>query len=217
MPNRPSSIERRLNAKLTSFATCGGCTLIARHRPVPDVRFGTLVAKDTALYGAFKYYKRDFSQRGDTYRRALAAILAFAYDEHGDDLARLLGGSPTIVAAVPSTRPPNAVNPLRSVVSNVASLRPLIDTPLVFTGVERRRHSVQPELFRAPQRLEQQRVLLIEDLWVRGSTAASAVEVIEAAGGRAVVLAIGREVRREFLTSEELLRVSGRPRWVPEP
>lgn len=147
-------------------------------------------------------------------RRMLSAILAFAFEEYETDLAKLLGGSPTMVAAVPSTKPPNALQPLPAVVAAVAALGPLVGRPLRYTGVRRERHTVQPDLFAAPSRLDGQRILLVEDLWVRGATAATAVDVIEAAGGRAVVLAIGREVRRDFMSCAELLRVSGRPSWM---
>jgi hypothetical protein len=99
----------------------------------------------------------------------LAAALSGGYEQHASAIAATLGGWPTITTPVPSTRGKlYAQQPLRHVIELVEDLRGELAPTLLHTSAAHRDRSVRADLFTAIRDLSGQRVLLVEDLWVRG-------------------------------------------------
>jgi hypothetical protein len=95
----------------------------------------------------------------------------------------------------------------------VAGLAESAGDCLEHAGLRRERHQQQPGLFRTSRSVRDERILLVEDLWVRGTTADSAAKTLVDAGATVAVLTIGREMRREFGTCGELLDSLPKPAW----
>lgn len=213
LTGRADQCPRCRGVKTPSYPQCRLCDDLELACDSVPVKFGTLVAQPSALYGRFKYYKGLRSSEGDQYRDVLAAILSGAYEQHRADIASALGAAPDLVTTVPSTRVVHAIQPLQAVIQRVEGLASQCGDALEHTGIVRIPRTVQRDLFRTISSVKRKRILLIEDLWVGGTTVESAVHALQDAGGRVAVLAIGRRIRLSFQSAPDLLAAVGPPAW----
>jgi len=182
--------------------------------------FATAACKPGPWYNPFIAYKSLSGPAGEQPRTMLAAALSGGADEHIQSLISTLGGPPTIVTPVPSTRgKPYAEQPLRTVIERVRSLADVLSPALGHSGVERQRRRYQPGLFTATRSLADERVLLIEDLFTTGSTSTSAWHACASAGAAVAVLVIARELNLEWMPTEtaSVIRALGKPAWWDAP
>jgi hypothetical protein len=199
--------------RLPSYTTCRSCE--ARFALRTRQFFSTIVPADSAWYHAFFRYKRP--PHSDAERIALAAALSGGYEQHADRIADVLGGAPTMVSIVPSTRPGMTftLQPLRQVVESVAALRALLRPAVVTTTPHaREKRTFQPDCFSVLPTVHGHRLLLIEDLAVGLSTMHSVLQRCRLDGIAAGVLSIGREVHTEgAYSAQAVLPLLGKPAW----
>lgn len=202
-----------MGVKAPSFPCCVSCRDLRPSPYGPDRFFGALVPNPSSFYSAFKYYKSIRGESGARYREMIAAALSGAHELHATAIETVLGGSPTHVCPVPSTRVSPTEQTLLTVTRTVASLAEAAAPAPLTSRSKRIPWTVQRDLFQLTEEVSACRILLVEDLWVRGSTAESAAAPLIAGGARVAVLAIGREVRPGFLTADTLIASLDRPRW----
>jgi hypothetical protein len=173
----------------------------------------------SAWYHPFFQYKR--APYDDHCRAALSAALSGGYEAHAGGIAAVLGGAPTMVSIIPSTKPGMTflAQPLRRVVERVGTLRQLLQPAVVTTNPHlRMKRSIQPECFDVMPAARGQRLLLIEDLAVGLSTMHSVLARCRAEGVEAVVLSLGREVHIDGpYSAKHLLPLLGKPTWWNAP
>jgi predicted amidophosphoribosyltransferase len=158
---------------------------------------------------------------GQEYRRPLAAFLNVFLRTHWASLEALAGDEFGAVAVVPSSKPDVGFDSQWLVRVTRAALRaaglgkdPLLRDQLAhIKGVARDRNSYVPDLFvagpEAPR--EGETVLLVEDLWVSGSTAASAAGALLREGARRVVIVpIALEFRDNDFCPDEYREAAAR-------
>lgn len=212
---QPNECAGCLGLKGVSFSRCAYC--LGPLETAPIVRFGCRVVERGALYSSFKDYKNVLGAAGDSARHRLRCILSGAIDEHAATLVAALGGPPSLVAVVPSTRSVFAgySQPLAIVARGVGALSVLFTaTPILrWTGIARKARQVQLDLFAVERSIHGERVLLIEDLWVGGTTTRSAMITLQSAGATCVGLAIGRSINPYFEGADKVAKALGRPRW----
>jgi len=146
--------------------------------------------------------------------RTLAAILWAYVDRHERCLAAQVGAERFDVVSVvpPSTPTRDARGALRHVVGGLCwPTRARHRRLLVPTGGAARRHRFDADCFRAVERLDGARVLLVEDLWATGARAQSAACALRAAGAETIALiALGRQVSPAYADIAARL-AAGRP------
>lgn len=210
--DRYDQCRRCRGAKSFEFPTCASC----RGRPSrPELlHFSCSVPKPSPFYASFVRYKVLAGKAALPHRLGLAAALSGGYEVHAESIRSALAGYPTIVSPIPSTKGVSyQAQPLRHVIELVGDLREELSQSLEHTSAPRAPHTFQPDLFRPVRRLAGERVLLIEDLWVGGGTAESAVHIVANSGAAVAVLSIGREQRPDFGSCTELLDTLGPPEW----
>jgi hypothetical protein len=143
----------------------------------------------------------------------IAATLSGAYEQHMVGIVESLGGPPTHVFPVPSTRVDPSEQPLLRVTQAVTSLAHLAAPAPLTPRTARVPRSVQRDLFEVSEAVSGRRILLVEDLWVGGTTSESTAAPLIADGAKVAVLAIGRDVNPSFMTGAELLKSLGKPLW----
>lgn len=157
----------------------------------------SLTAKNTQLYDVLV---RETDPRGAGGRRHRADVLAAAvsrfYQRHARCLEGLAGGPFTLVATIPGNNPETparAFHLMWRVVGRVAALarlwQPLLlepDSAYAPVLADRRSHR---DAFRVPRsgRLDQARILLVDDLFVSGAHVQSAASALIGNGAAAVV------------------------------
>jgi hypothetical protein len=171
-------------------------------------------------------YKSGRPDAGTAGAALLFLLLAFLRD-HGRCVWRAAGFSaPTHVATVPSTRGRAGPHPLRVMVARCLRLPPAelaiaVPAPVVAPGLagpapcpepEPDDRELQPDLFTAERRLDEARVLLIDDTWTTGARAQSAAAAAKLAGAREVaVVVLGRHLNPADFAGQPFGRVvSGR-------
>lgn len=155
----------------------------------------TTVENPSLWYRHFVGYKNG---NGD-HHTDFSALTAAYLEVHQPQLTALLGGEPTAIVVVPSTHGKTFEKlPLANVVRRSARFKELlVDGVSHVPGQVPGRQQYMPEAFKAdPKLLSNQRVIVIEDLWVSGSKAVSTGGAVLQAGAKSVlILPIGREVR----------------------
>ncbi|MEU7833679.1 hypothetical protein [Nonomuraea sp. NPDC049129] len=164
----------------------------------------SLTAKNTQLYDV-PVRKKDPNGAAGRRRRPdfLAATVTHFFQKHARCLQGCAGGPFTVVATIPSTRteqPAEAFDTMTRVVSKVGALARL-HRPLLLEVVDtyapvlanRRSHG---DAFRIRgDRLDHQRVLLVDDLFVSGAHVQSAASALIEKGAAAVVaLVVARHI-----------------------
>jgi hypothetical protein len=148
--------------------------------------------KGGAHYARLCRYKAD-GPDAVAARVVLRALLLTFLREHGPCLWRRSGGpAPARLAVVPSGQGRPGPHPLAGLLVPLLALAP---APLVVRPGQPLGRSLNPDRFRASPSVAGQSVLLVDDTWVSGSSAQSAVVALRRAGARTVaVVVLGRHV-----------------------
>jgi hypothetical protein len=191
------------------FSQCFGCyRLFDHYHPVgntewlrvPDEIRDRVAPMTAALmpspwYAYLYQYKRGYL---DAYGPIIAALTHTYLGLHDGDVAQLLGGEPTHVTVVPSTRgfafaDQALVKALSLAPSLAGRVVPTLDH---VPGTVVQRHRYNPAAFRpASVNVTGARVLILEDAWVTGGKAMSAAGALLRDGAASVaVLAVARVV-----------------------
>ncbi|MET7338985.1 hypothetical protein [Nonomuraea sp. NPDC005650] len=164
----------------------------------------SLTAKNTQLYDVL-VRKNDPNGTSGRRRRPdfLAATVTHFFQKHGRCLQGCAGGPFTVVATIPSTRteqPAEAFDTMTRVVSRVGALaglhRPfLLEVVDTCAPVLANRKSHRKAFRIRGDRLDKQRVLLVDDLFVSGAHVQSAASALIEKGAAAVVaLVVARHI-----------------------
>jgi predicted amidophosphoribosyltransferase len=139
----------------------------------------------------------------------LAALGHLYVQTHADAIAELLGGTPTAIAAVPSTRGwQSTQQPLYRALDRSSVLRTKLRVLQKHDGSAVGRREYKPGAFPVGASLRGERVILVEDLWVTGAKALSAAGALMAAGASVVLLVIGREVNSTYTDDDQPYRAA---------
>jgi hypothetical protein len=157
-----------------------------------------LCSPGDALHLALRRYKDATVGEARRYFSArLAGLVGRFLDVHGHCLAGAGVEDFESVASVPSSSRPSflGAHPLQGVISRVAPLSGLPRAELVRGISEVGHFRASPGAFEVRAVERRSRVLVVEDTWVTGANALSAVAALSAGGATVVgVLVIGRMV-----------------------
>lgn len=191
------------------FPTCFKCGQVWVAHPEFDGCCDLIVPCTVAVspgpwYTAMLQYK--WKRKWATYAPALAAVLKRWLDAHWTDLAAGLGGDPTLVCVVPSRSIPMPT-PLARVVNAVPRLTDLLVPAVQFSANEQlppwKQKSLQPDAFEVTADVAGERILLVEDTWVTGSTPLSAAIKLRRQDPASLgLLVIARMVHEDFMTPQ---------------
>ena len=148
--------------------------------------------KDGDHYARLCRYKTD-APGAAAARAMLRALLLIFLREHGPCVWRRAGmPSPARLAVVPSGQGRPGPHPLLRLLAPLLVLAP---APLAIRPGEPLGRSLNPARFRASPSVAGQSVLLVDDTWVSGASAQSAVVALRLAGARQVaVVVLGRHI-----------------------
>jgi hypothetical protein len=141
----------------------------------------------------------------------LALLLLFLRD-HLACVAKHLGGAPSHLVTVPSTRRRSGPHPLSELIGDRLGLpRLAIET---IGDYEPGDHRFHPDWFRAdhPRSTTGTRILIVDDTWTTGARAQSLAYSLKTAGVAHVgIVILGRHVRPEHEPSRVLLKAIEEP------
>ncbi|MGC4747193.1 hypothetical protein ACLQ28_16275 [Micromonospora sp. DT201] len=136
----------------------------------------------------------------------LALLLLFLH-RHLDCVAGRLGGAPTHVVVVPSTRGKAHPHPLQDLIGDRLRLPWLAALPSPRYGSETRTFQRDWFTVQLPGQSGSIRPLILDDTWTTGSRAQSLAYALKKAGAPSVaVLVLGRHIRPEHAASQPLLK-----------
>jgi len=161
------------------------CVPCSRHAVSPHARADRVasliyaVKPDTQAYKLVRNYKADAP--GPSLLDTMSALLAIGLLGHGECDAKLAGISNTGWAVVPSTQNRLRVQPLRTLLLDLA--KPGYEISLTPTAAVSEPRSLRPENFAvtAGQRVPDH-VLVIDDSWVSGGHAQSVASALKCSG-----------------------------------
>jgi len=190
------------------FARCYACSQLLPQMPaaLPD----RIIPISSALkpgpwYGRLREYKITRPE----YMSTLAALAHLFVQTHAEAIADLLGGTPTAIAAVPSTRGWKPTEqPLYRALDRSSVLRTNLRVLQTHDGSSVGRWEYKPGSFPVAASLRGERVILVEDLWVTGAKAVSAAGALMAARASVVLLVIGREVNSTYTDDDHPYRAA---------
>jgi len=183
------------------FTHCYGCNKLSETAPAGLWRH--VVPMTTALNPS-SWYSRLVAYKtvGGESMLVLAALTSVYLTAHRSHLSSLLGGNPSVITVVPSTRGrPFEQHPLPRALRLATALRDHVIRAVSFVpNATIGRQEYKPSVFRADKdTVAGGRIVLIEDTWVSGSKALSAAGALLEAGAAAVVVVpIAREIRPGF-------------------
>jgi hypothetical protein len=213
--NRPDHCPRCRGVRGIGHELCYHCTWRTTEVEDAQLFFAASVEKESPFYSSFKGYKSVTGVAAGDHLRRMAATLSGGFDQHADNITSVLGGPPTIVSAVPSTRGKSwDQHPIAAVIKMVGALSDRAQACLRHTNVMRVPRVVQHGLFEPVTETEGARVLLVEDMWVTGSTAETAAMSLMNAGAKVAILTIGRELNPKWETTSQLIESLGPPAWL---
>ncbi len=178
---------------------CHSCALTMSQvsRPTRNVVPVSLYETPGPLWQVLRYYKDGPAAARGPLTVQVAAIIGRFTGRHLPCLARLLGGEPTAVTTVPSTRGGQrpGSHPLQAAVLAVTGLarsyRPLLAPGPVPAG----HNQADDGTFRLTAAVAGQRVLLIDDTFTTGARLQSAASALQLAGAAGVAaLTVGRVI-----------------------
>jgi hypothetical protein len=182
------------------YSTCHSCyvTMGQVRYPVATVLPISLYEVSGQYWHVLRYYKDHHlaEVRAQLATIVSATIARFTY-RHWPCIATMLGGSPTVVTAVPSTRLParSGDHPLVTAVRRSALLAGLHRTLLTRGPGQVGHQQASDDAFLAHIGLRGHRVLLIEDTFTSGARSQSAASALRVAGASAVaVVSAGRVI-----------------------
>lgn len=205
-----------------SYSLCFKCS---QHwlPQLPDVKYAcdlivpcTVALSPSPWYTAMLQYKRS-SRRDDIL--LVAQVLNVWLSNHMGRVTEAIGGPPTAATVVPST---SALmpTPLYQIVSQQPMLRASVSSSAVrYIGPSTgwKRNYLSPDSFSVDsEEVSGQRMLLIEDTWVTGSTALSAAIAIRRAGAaKLALIPIARMVNKGYGMTDDY-KEAIRPPYNPE-
>jgi hypothetical protein len=155
----------------------------------------SLYKLNSQLWHVLRYYKDGSGRSADLLAMQVAAIIARFTAQHLPCIATVLGGEPTVVTSVPSTRasPRPGTHPLEAAVTRVSALASRY-TPLLVRGSAYVDHNrADDDAFTARRTLSGERVLLVDDTLTTGARLQSAVSALRQNGASSVAgLIVGR-------------------------
>lgn len=190
------------------FAHCYACSELLPHvaaglaeRIIPI----SSALKPGPWYGRLREYKITRPE----YMSTLAAVAHLYVQTHAEAIAGLLGGTPTAIAAVPSTRGWQPTEqPLYRALDRSSVLRTKLRVLQKHDGSAVGRREYKPAAFPVAASLRGERVILVEDLWVTGAKAVSAAGALMAARASVVLVVIGREVNSTYTDDDHPYRTA---------
>ena len=170
----------------------------------------TVAVSPGRWYTAMLQYK--WSGQWTKYGPVLASVLWAWLDEHWVDLANSLGGSPTLVTVVPSRSDPMPT-PLYRIAKAQPTLKGLLSAAISYDSSavkgEWKQKSLEPDAFNVSSEVAGERMLLLEDTWVTGSTPLSAAIAARRAGVASLALMpIARMAYKDDMTEPYRLAAS---------
>lgn len=185
------------------YSTCNSCarTMGQVSYPVRAILPISLCRTEGQLYANLRNYKNGTPRVQQQCGVIIAATLARFAQLHWSCIAGLLGGPPTVITTVPSTRaqPRLGEHPLIGAVRRSGTLASLY-RPLLVRGAgpaEQRRAG--DDVFAVTADVTAERVLLIEDTLASGARAQSAASALRLGGAKSVaVVVIGRVIDPEW-------------------
>ena len=179
----------------------------------------TVAVQPSDWYNVMSQYKRGSPQQLYNNSTLVATILHVWLNEHWGKLADALSGFPTAAVVVPSRTAP-IPTPLHGIVKGQPLLEGICYPCAIRycgqAGSHWKHQRLEPGAFLVDhQVISGQRVILVEDTWVTGSTALSAALAVRRAGARSLVLiSIARMVYEDDMT--DAYRDSAAPPWDPK-
>jgi len=176
----------------------------------------TVAVSPSPWYTAMLQYKRS-SRRDDIL--LVARVLNGWLSNHMGRVIESIGGLPTVVAVVPSTSV-SMPTPLYQIVSQQPMLCDSVSSSAVrYIGPSTvwKRSYLSPDSFSVdPEKVSGQRMVLVEDTWVTGSTALSAAIAIRRAGAaKLALIPIARMVNKSYGMTDDY-KEAIRPPYDPE-
>lgn len=201
---RPNVCFLCLGAVASAYAQCYNCRKLFQESSCPQslqrrVVPMTIAVNPSSWFWALQTYKTaQFREHGAT----LGALTHRWLSEHETDIRLLLGGPASYVTVVPSKKAAIAYEnqPLRRALSLIAPLASRLRNVLRCTKpMSERLTTYSPQNFEAVDDVAGDRIVLVEDTWIRGATALSAAGALLSAGAASVVITpIARDVKPSF-------------------
>ena len=200
----PGTCAFCFGAKDVDYTQCFGCHRLiqagARRDLLRRVVPMTIAWNPSPWYTRLETYKT-FSREN---MPLLAATVHRFFERFPDEIAGLLGGPPDVLCITPSKRGlPVSVQPLRRLLELIEADLPSIEVLLAHNPAAALGHNdFNPDAFTADeQKVSDRRILLLEDTWVSGATAASAATMLLRKGASTVaILPIARCLNRYSVT-----------------
>jgi phosphoribosylpyrophosphate synthetase len=168
----------------------------------------SLYKLNSQLWHVLRHYKDGSGRSADLLAMQVAAIIARFTEQHLRCVTRVLGGDPTVVTSVPSTRasPRPGTHPLESAVTRVGALASRY-VPLLVRGSAYVDHNrADDDAFTVRRTLSGARVLVVDDTLTTGARLQSAVSAIRQSGASAVAgLVVGRVIDPDWNDSCRLI------------
>lgn len=205
-----------------SYSLCYKCS---QHwlPQLPDVKYAcdlivpcTVAVSPSPWYTTMWQYKRG-SRRDDIL--LVAQVLKVWLSNHMGRVTKAIGGPPTVAAVVPSTSA-SMPTPLYQIVSQQPKLcDSVLPSAVRYIGPSAswKRSYLSPDSFSVdPEEVSGQRMVLVEDTWVTGSTALSAAIAIRRAGAaKLALIPIARMVKADDGMTDDY-KEAIRPPYDPE-
>ncbi|NUW42532.1 hypothetical protein [Nonomuraea rhodomycinica] len=216
----PNEITNRTQEEEKFFPECLGCRLVAEELPFGVTALTEIVPlslackEDDQLYAAVTTYDEPCPPPNSVdWVSVLAAVVDRFCRAHARCLSRLAGGDFTLVTTLPRPvlgRPDvKARDRVRRIATKVPILRDLY-SPVLEPGPAAGGMSemtAQQDGFTATSPLRGQRVLLLDDLWVRGGYVQSAALALYRQEAATVVpLVIARRISPPYNAANTLIR-----------
>jgi hypothetical protein len=171
------------------------CPVSLRRRVVPM----SVALNPSAWYWALQTYKAaQFPEHAST----LGALTYRWLTEHEQEVTALLGGEPDYVTIVPSKKRgiDYATQPLRRALATVTPMGERLREVLRCANPSTERlKEYAPEIFDPVCDVRGDRIILIEDTWITGSTALSAAGALLNGGAASVIITpIAREMKPAY-------------------
>ena len=178
---------------------CHSCEQVMRQvsYPTTNVVPISLYALNGPLWHVLRYYKDGSGPGSDLLATQVAAIIARFTARHLRCVAGLLGGDPSVVTGVPSTRPEQrpGQHALEAAIGRARALAPRQE-PLLARGPAHVDHKLaDDDAFTVRRRLSGERVLVVDDTLTTGARAQSAASALRLNGASAVAaIVVGRVI-----------------------
>lgn len=181
------------------YAVCFSCQEVMRQvsHPVMKVVPISLYTLNSQLWHVLRYYKDGSGRSAELLATQVAAILARFTTRHLRCVSTVLGGDPTVVTSVPSTRAQARLgrHPLQRAIMRVGRLAPLYRPLLARGPVYVDHHLADDQAFAVPRPLGGERVLLLDDTLTTGARLQSAASALHLHGASAVAaVVVGRVI-----------------------